>query len=272
MVPTQRTVIAGQLQRARLFLPDERTALRRRARGRVRDREEREHRAKHDRRRPRALDGPRRIPPERVARLVRVVAHRGHDEVRAVRGDHAGLREPRARVVLLHGRVHAQDRDEHAEREVEGDEELVERAAVAGEERVEHARERDRRGVRAGRRADQDPLPRVRARRRVLPFVEARFGPRVSEVDEEDEAEEDEERRANERDVVAPEHEEAIRDEEGSGDEDEPKQDLRAPPAVLNCGTFVLCIPHSDKRKGEDKVQEGEGEAYTVDLRPSISH
>ena len=57
--------------------------------------------------------------PERVARLVRVVANSRGDEVRAVRGDHARLREAAARVVLLHSGVYAHDRDDDAQREVE---------------------------------------------------------------------------------------------------------------------------------------------------------
>ena len=48
---------------------------------------------------------------------------------------------------------------------------------------------------------------------------------------EEDEAEEDEERGADHGDVVAPEHEEGVGDEEGDDDEDEPEEDFRTPPA-----------------------------------------
>lgn len=166
-------------------LSHERSTLRRRPTGRVRDREERECGAEEQ-------SGVLRAgaAAQRVARLVRVVPDRGHDEIRAVDGDHARLREPRARVVLLHGRVHAHDRHEHAEREVEGDEEAVERAPGRGEERVEHAGERDRGDVHARRGADEDPLPEVRVG--LFPVLEAGFGPGVREVDEEDKTEEDE--------------------------------------------------------------------------------
>ena len=44
----------------------------------------------------------------------------------------------------------------------------------------------------------------------------------MCEVDEEDESEEDEDGRADHGDVVAPEHEETIRNEERDNDEDEP--------------------------------------------------
>ena len=97
--------------------------------------------------------------------------------------------------MLLHGRVHAQQRHDDAQRQVERDEEAVQRAARAREERVEDARDRDRGGVHACGRADEDPLPEVRVG--VLPVLEAGLGPGMREVDEEDEAEEDEDRGAD---------------------------------------------------------------------------
>ena len=177
--------LSRERDRALLVLPDKRTTLRCSPTRRVRNRQECKDRAEEQRRVLRA-----RPAAERVARVVVVVADGGHDEVRAVRSDHARLREPGARVVLLHGGVHAEHRDDDAEREVERDEEAVQRAALAREERVQHARDRDRGGVHARGRADEDPLPEVRAG--VLPVLETGLGPGVGEVDEEDEAEEDE--------------------------------------------------------------------------------
>lgn len=169
---------------------------------------------------------------ERVARraLVRVVADRTDDEVRAVRGDHARLREPRARVVLLHDRVHARDRDDEREDEVEGDEEAVEAAAVAREEDVEEDGHGDREDVHGRGRADEDPLPHVGRGGRVLPVLKAGLGPGVREVDEKDETEEDKDGGADHGYVVAPDHEEAIRNEERNHDQDEPSEHFRPPP------------------------------------------
>ncbi len=198
----------------------------RRATGRVRDREEREGGTKEERSVLRAG-----AAAQRVTRLVRVVPDRGHDEVRAVDGDHARLCEPRARVVLLHGRVHAHERHEHAEREVERDEEAVKRAPGRGKERVEHAGERDRGDVHARGGADEDPLPEVRVG--LFPVLEAGLSPRVREVDEEDEAEEDEDGSTDHRDVVAPEHEEAVRDEERHDDQNKPEEGFGTPPSAI---------------------------------------
>lgn len=54
----------------------------------------------------------------------------------------------------------------------------------------------------------------------------------MCEVDEEDETEEDEYCGTDKRDVVAPEDEEAVGDEEGYDDKNEPKEDFRAPPTL----------------------------------------
>ena len=55
-------------------------------------------------------------------------------------------------------------------------------------------------------------MPEIRRRGR-FPVLEAGLGPRMREVDEEDKTEEDEDGGTDEGDVVAPEDEEAVRDE-----------------------------------------------------------
>jgi hypothetical protein len=121
-------------------------------------------------------------------------------------------------------------RDEHAEREVEGDEEAVERAPARREVRIEDAGESNRADVRARGAADEDPLPHVAVT--VLPVVEARLRPRVRKVDEENEAEEDEDCGTDQCNVIAPDHEEAVGDDEGDAQEGKPEENLRSPPPV----------------------------------------
>lgn len=163
-----------------LLLADQSATLCCRPTSRVRDGEECEDGTKHDRRRARTLH---RTPVllQRVAGIVLVVAYRRRDEVCAVDCDHARLREPGARVVLLHCRVDARDGDDDAQREVHRDEEAVECAAGAGEEPVQQSRKCDARGVHGRGGADENPLPEIRAR--VFPVFQAGFGPRVREVD-----------------------------------------------------------------------------------------
>ena len=84
-----------------------------------------------------------RSATERVASIVVVVANGGHDEVGTVHCDHARLCKAGARVVLLDGRVYAHNRDEDTEREVEGDEETIERASIPGEKRIQNTGECD---------------------------------------------------------------------------------------------------------------------------------
>lgn len=55
----------------------------------------------------------------------------------------------------------------------------------------------------------------------------------MGKVYEEDKTEEDEQCGADEGYVVAPDHEEAVGDEEGCNDEYEPQEDLGTPPAVV---------------------------------------
>ena len=66
----------------------------------------------------------------------------------------------------------------------------------------------------------------------------------MREVDKQNKAKKNENRGSNERDVVSPEHEETVRDEEGNSNEEDPQKDLRTPPSeqvvsgVRSKGTF----------------------------------
>ena len=88
----------------------------------------------------------------------------------------------------------------------------------------------------------------------------------MSEVDEKDETEHNEYRCADESDVVAPEHKETIRDEEGDDDKNNPEKDLGAPPSVLDSGTFVLGILHTYKQCTYKEMEQRQGEAYPMNL------
>lgn len=54
----------------------------------------------------------------------------------------------------------------------------------------------------------------------------------MGEVDEENETEEYEDGCTDQGDVVAPEHKEAVWNEEADGDKDDPEQDLGTPPSA----------------------------------------
>ena len=53
----------------------------------------------------------------------------------------------------------------------------------------------------------------------------------MCEVDEKNETEEDENRSSNKGNIIAPEHEKAVGNEEADEDKKNPQEDLRAPPS-----------------------------------------
>ena len=100
----------------------------------------------------------------------------------------------------------------------------------------------------------------------ILPILQTGFGPGMSEVDEKDKTEHNEYCCTDESDVVAPEHKETIRDEEGDDDKNDPEKDLGAPPSVLDSGTFVLGVLHTDKEGTYKEMEQRQGEAYPMNL------
>lgn len=106
-----------------------------------------------------------------------VVADCGYDEVRAIRSNHAGLRQTTPRIRFLDCGVNGQSRYDEAEGQVERDEELVQRASVAGEESVHDARQGNGSCIKSSSRPDEDPLPPVRPFWAVLPILQAGFAP-----------------------------------------------------------------------------------------------
>jgi hypothetical protein len=129
--------------------------------------------------------------------------------------------------------VDTEEGDDDAKDEIECDEELVERARLAREEAIHQSCERDGERIHARGGSNEDPLPEVRVG--VFPVFEAGFRPRVGKVDEKDEADEDEDSRSERRDPVAPENEEAIGNEPGDEDEEQPNDNFGAPPPTQEC-------------------------------------
>lgn len=153
--------IIGQLNLACLLaFTHQRTALRRRTRGGVCDGQKRKNTTEDYGGFACAISGVS-IVTQWVAgrRLMRMVAHSRDDQVGTVRCDHGRLCEPRAGVVFLDERVHADDRGENTECEIEGDEEAVESAPGASEVGIEYARECDSECVHGCCGADKNPLP-----------------------------------------------------------------------------------------------------------------
>lgn len=87
----------------------------------------------------------------------------------------------------------------------------------------------------------------------------------MRQVDEQDQANEQEETGARHGEVVAPDDEERVRDEEGEDDHGDPAEDLGAPEAVLDGRAAVLGGPDADEHEGHEDVEEAEGEVDALD-------
>lgn len=78
----------------------------------------------------------------------------------------------------------------------------------------------------------------------------------MCKVDKEDKAKEDEYCGADERNVISPEHEETVRNEEREAKEDKPEEDFGTPPTVLNGRAFITCISDIYQYRTEDEMEE----------------
>jgi hypothetical protein len=157
--------------------------------------------------------------------VVCVVAHYGHDQVRAVECNHTRLCQSRAWVSLLYSWMYVEDGNNDAKDEIEYNEELVEGARLAREEPIHEPRERDGECIHARSGSDEDPLPDIR-----IGVLQASLCPRVGKVDEKDETNEDEDGGSERCDPVTPEDEKSVGDKPGDEYEEQPGNNFRAPP------------------------------------------
>ena len=90
------------------------------------------------------------------------------------------------------------------------------------------------------------------------------FGPGVRKVYQQDQAKEQEQDGTTESDVVSPNLEECVRDEESEHDQAEPCDNLRSPEAVLDRCATVFRAVDSEEQDGVDGVEAAESEVHTV--------
>lgn len=93
----------------------------------------------------------------------------------------------------------------------------------------------------------------------------------MGEIDEKNQAQENEESGANHGHVISPEHEERVRYEEGDGHQDQPEENLGAPPSILNCSAFITSVPDTNERKTEDCMDESKSKADSVHRKNTIA-
>lgn len=93
----------------------------------------------------------------------------------------------------------------------------------------------------------------------------------MSQVNEQNQANEQEETGAHHGDIVAPENEEGVRNKKGQHDHDEPGNDLGTPEAVLNGRATVFGAADTDEHHGHDEVKEAESEVDALHSDISIA-
>ena len=101
----------------------------------------------------------------------------------------------------------------------------------------------ERGDIHSQRRSDQETPPGLRVL--AFNFLKTVFCPSVRKVDEENQPQEKEEHGTSQSYVIAPEHEEALGDEERQDHECQPYDNFGAPKAVLKCRTPILGGPNS---------------------------
>lgn len=93
----------------------------------------------------------------------------------------------------------------------------------------------------------------------------------MCEINKEDEAEEQEKHGANQGEVVTPNKEEALGDEESEDDQEQPGDDLWSPVPVLDGGAAVTSAVDANKDNCQDGVEDTERELNAVDSNETVA-
>jgi hypothetical protein len=146
---------------------------------------------------------------------------------------------------------------------------LIHAAPAPGEVNVHDNRHGERSQVHEQRRANEHARPHTRLRS--LYLLLAVLGPVVRQIDQQNQTNEQEQAGPGHGEVVAPNDEERVGNEEGEDDHANPAQDLRCPKAVLDLGAAVLGGPHTDEHQGHEDVEETEGEVDALHCNEAIA-
>lgn len=93
----------------------------------------------------------------------------------------------------------------------------------------------------------------------------------MSQVDQENESKKQEQDSANQSDIVAPDDEEAIGNQEGNDNETDPGDQLGTPEAVLDSRSLVASVLDANKQESHDEVEKAQSEVDTVDSSEAIA-
>jgi len=93
----------------------------------------------------------------------------------------------------------------------------------------------------------------------------------MSQVYQENEAEKQEQHSADQSDIVAPDDEEAVRNQEGDDDQSDPGNYLGTPEAVLDSRSLVACVLDANEQQGHDGVEKSESKVDAVNSSEAIA-
>ena len=144
-----------------------------------------------------------------------------------------------------------------------GDGRLVHRAVRLSEEDVHDDCDGNATQVHAQSRADKKAAPELGVG--VLNLLDAVLGPGVRKVHKQDQTEQQEQHGTAESNIVAPDFEESVRNQECEDNQAQPRNNLRSPKSILNRRTTVFRAVDSEEQNGVNGVEATESEVDAVD-------
>ena len=139
---------------------------------------------------------------------------------------------------------------------------LVHRAVRLCEEDVHDDGDSNAAKVHAQSRSDKKATPKLGIG--ILNLLNAVFSPGVCEIDKQDQAKEQEQHGSEESNIVAPDLEESVRNQECQDDQAQPCDNLRSPKSILNRRTTIFRAVDTKQQYGVDGVEAAESEVDAV--------
>lgn len=154
-------------------------------------------------------------------------------------------------------------RDEQREsRRTHGNGSLVHGASRSGKEDVHDDGHGQRSGVHGHGGSDEESLPGRRVG--ALNLFQTVLGPSVCKINQQDQTNQKEEHSADKSDIVSPEGEKGVGNEEGDDDQANPGNELGTPETILNSRSLVFSIADAYQEEGQDEMEEAQCEVDTV--------
>lgn len=191
-----------------------------------------------------------------AALIIGLHSDRTQGEVAAVDGDNGSLRKASARVVCLDGWVNGHDANANQEDEVHGNGSLVHATSAIGEEDVHDNGHGKGTQVHAQSGTDQNATPETGIG--VFDLLDTELCKGVCQIHQQDQSQKQEENGAYKCNIVAPDLEETVWDQEAEHNQAQPDDNLGSPEAILQRGSGVLGGVDTDQQDGQYEVEQAQ--------------